>query len=129
MCSNHVTAIPAANHSQHKYFKEPKVYDTYNDEVVRLSRIGNEVVAEKTHLAMVRWLHDVLEDPTGRVLSTTKIHGHLPTDMVGGLWCMEYTGVRLLMAVQRPIGETRGKFALQMSLLELSWAHCPQYSM
>ncbi len=37
MCHNHVTAIPAANHSQHKYFKLWDVYDTYYDEVVRLS--------------------------------------------------------------------------------------------
>ena len=45
MCRNHVTAIPAANHAQLKYFKTRDVYDTYYDEVVRLSRVGDEVVA------------------------------------------------------------------------------------
>ena len=64
MCRNHVTAIPAANHSQRKYFKSQDVYDTYYDEAVRLSRIGNEVIAEKAHLAMVRWLRDELKDPS-----------------------------------------------------------------
>ena len=63
MCRNRVTAIPASNHSQKKYFKSQEVYDTYYDEVVRLSRIGNEVVAEKAHLAMVSWLEVQLEDP------------------------------------------------------------------
>ena len=63
MCRNQVTAIPASNHSQKKYFKSQKVYYTYNDEAVRLSRIGNEVVAEKAHLAMVCWLEVQLEDP------------------------------------------------------------------
>jgi hypothetical protein len=45
MCCNHVTAIPAANHSQQKYFKSLDVYDTYYDEVVQLSKVGHEVVA------------------------------------------------------------------------------------
>ncbi len=35
MCRNHVTANPAANHAQLKYFKSQDVYDTYYDEIVR----------------------------------------------------------------------------------------------
>ena len=37
MCRNHVTAIPNANHAQLKYFRSRDVYDTYYDEVVRVS--------------------------------------------------------------------------------------------
>ncbi len=65
MCRNHVTAIPAANHAQLKYFRSRDVYDTYYDEVVRLSRVGDEVVARKCHEVMVTWIKDDLEDPEG----------------------------------------------------------------
>ncbi len=39
--------------------------DTYYDEVVRLSRVGDEVVARKCHKVMVTWIKDYLEDPEG----------------------------------------------------------------
>ena len=65
ICRNHVTAIPAAQHSQVNYFKSREVYDTYYDEVVRLSKVGHEVVARKGHEAMVDWLRNDLEDPEG----------------------------------------------------------------
>jgi hypothetical protein len=41
------------------------VYYTYYDEVVRLSRLGDEVVARKCHEAMVASIKDDLEDPEG----------------------------------------------------------------
>ena len=65
MCRNHVTAIPAANHSQQKYFRSPSVYDTYYDEAVRVSKIGHETVARKALEAMVTWINDDLEDEEG----------------------------------------------------------------
>ena len=65
MCRNHVTAIPAANHSQQKYFKSPSVYDTYYDEAVRVSKIGHETVARKAMEAMVTWIKEELEDEEG----------------------------------------------------------------
>ncbi len=65
MCCNHVTAIPAANHSQLKYFKSPSVYDTYYDEAVRVSKIGHETVARKALEAMVTWIKEDLQDEEG----------------------------------------------------------------
>ncbi len=61
-CRNHVTDILAANHSQQKYFKSPSVYDTYYDEVVRVSKIGHETVARKALEVMVTWIRKDLHD-------------------------------------------------------------------
>ena len=44
MCSNHVTAIPAANHSQQRQFKSRETYNAYYDEVVRLAHVGHETI-------------------------------------------------------------------------------------
>jgi hypothetical protein len=65
MCRNHVTAILTANHSQEKYFKLQSVNDTYCDEVVRVSKIGNETVTKKALEAMVTWIRDDLKDEHG----------------------------------------------------------------
>ncbi len=46
MCQNHVTAIPAANHSQQKYFKNRATYDAFYDKVVRFYRVGHKEVGE-----------------------------------------------------------------------------------
>ena len=43
MCHNHVTAIPATNHSQQRQFKSRETYDTYYDEVVRLAHVGTRL--------------------------------------------------------------------------------------
>jgi hypothetical protein len=101
MCRNHVTAIPAANHAQFKYFRSRDVYDTYYDEAVRLSRVEDEVVARKCHEVMVTWIKDDLEDPEdadyyhstwslesgfGRFFVVYGMHGvgsPLPRDRVG----------------------------------------------
>ena len=63
MCRNHVTAIPVANHSQQRNFKNRATYDAFYDEVVRGSRVGREEVAVKCDAAMIEWICDVLEDP------------------------------------------------------------------
>ncbi len=59
------TAIPAAHHSKVKYFNSRETYDTHNDEVCRLSKIGHMEIARKDHEAMVIWIRDDLEDPAG----------------------------------------------------------------
>ncbi len=88
MCRNHVTAIPAANHAQLKYFKTLDVYDTYYDEVVRLSRVGDEVVAKKCHEVMVTWIKDDLEDPEG----ADYYHSTWSLESGFGRFCVVYGG-------------------------------------
>ncbi len=68
MCFNHVTGIPAANYSQAKCFKSQEVYDFVHDYVVRISRIGIEVIAAKAHFALPRYLIEEHEDELGACL-------------------------------------------------------------
>ena len=65
MCRNHTSAIPAANHAQQKYFRSQEVYDDYYDEMVKLGRVGHEVVVNKAHHAMPIWIEHVLKDAKG----------------------------------------------------------------
>ncbi len=65
MCSNHVTAIPASNHSQQWQFKSRETYDAYYNELVRLALVGHETIAVKCDEAMIVWIKDVLQDPVG----------------------------------------------------------------
>jgi hypothetical protein len=64
------------------------VYDTYYDEVVRLSRVGDEVVAKKCHEAMVTWIKDDLEDPEG----ADYYHSTWSLDSGYGRFCVVYGG-------------------------------------
>ena len=83
MCRNHVTAIPAANHSQQRQFKSRETYDRFYDEVVRFSQVGHEAIAVKCDEAMIKWISDVLEDPVAaeyynKTWSLASGHGRFP---------------------------------------------------
>ena len=83
MCRNHVSAIPAANHSQQRQFKCRETYDAYYDEVVRLAHVGQETIAVKCDEAMIVWIKDVLQDPVGadyyeKTWSLASGHGRFP---------------------------------------------------
>jgi hypothetical protein len=83
MCRNHVTAIPAANHSKQRQFKSRETYDAYYDEVIRLAHVGHETITVKCDEAMIIWIKDVLEDPVGvdyydKMWSLSSGHGRFP---------------------------------------------------
>ena len=46
---NHFLGIAAAQYTHRKYFKSQENYDRYYDAMVRVQKIGVEVIGEKAH--------------------------------------------------------------------------------
>ncbi len=88
MCHNHVTAIPAANHSQQLQFKSREPYEAYYDEVVHLALVGHETIAVKCDEAMVVWMCWMI----WLVLITMTRRGLFQVGTEGFLWYTEGMG-------------------------------------
>ena len=64
-CVNHTTGIPAANRSQRKYYKTEEIYDEMYDFMKKIAKLGIEVIVEKAHEAVQRFLINDRDDPAG----------------------------------------------------------------
>ncbi len=61
-CDNHFLGIAAAQYSHRKYFKSQENYDQYYDNMVRVQKIGVEVIYEKAHELVEPFMCEELDD-------------------------------------------------------------------
>ena len=61
-CDNHFLGIAAAQYTHRKYFKSQQNYDRYYDAMVRVQKLGVEVICEKAHELIEAFMVQDLDD-------------------------------------------------------------------